>query len=74
MSAKIAAVALALIIVVAFSGCIGGNESTDNTTGYTNTASGNNPESIDTVDPEVTNQINSELMNETDSVEIGEMI
>jgi uncharacterized lipoprotein YehR (DUF1307 family) len=70
MNTKIAAVALALVMIVAFSGCISGNGS-----GYaTNNSSENASETEYTVDPEVINQINSELINDAESVEIGEMI
>jgi len=74
MNTKLLVAVLALVAVVAFSGCIGGDEPADNSTGYTDAQSGNNPEGMDVVGPEVTEQIDSELISEGDSVVIGEMI
>jgi hypothetical protein len=71
MNKKIMAGVLALVMIVAFLVFIGGNGSQYNNS---DTFSGNDTQIMETVDPEFTNQINSELMNEGDSIEIGEMI
>lgn len=76
MNKGYALVGFGLVMLIAFSGCLGnGASAVNDTSNYTSVEPENNTAEISNdTDSQAAGQISSQLMNESDDVDIGDMI